>query len=212
MKALLICLSPEECVKLLNGDLSVLVRKKFPSDYVGWVYIYCTKKDSLGRIKDLPHGRYFVDCVETPEDFEKMDSGYDGKGKVVARFWCDKVEEMINPCFPEGTFVTRSLTYEMLLKQSCLTEKELDKYISKGNRGIAIHITEVKPFDKPKELSEFWTSNYNKSAMCDNEPQFPCTKCPNTGALYCNCKFLLNGNCSCISLTRAPRNYCYVEA
>ena len=43
MKAVILVLSPEECYNLFNGNLSVLVRKKFSKDYVGWVYIYCTK-------------------------------------------------------------------------------------------------------------------------------------------------------------------------
>ena len=77
-------------------------------------------------------------------------------GKIVGE--CDfNVEEFINPYFPETTFVTCSLTYEKFLKQSCLTENELNKYISKGKRGYVIHIKNLHIFDSSKELNELYS-------------------------------------------------------
>lgn len=221
MKAILMSIRPEWVAKILNGEKTIEIRKRFPKDYVGWVYIYVTQnhkhagwknRDTLKRDshdgKPTNHFQLWTD--DMVEDKDKLN------GKVVARFWCNKVENIsdyLDSFVPNGATV--SVPYRLegqreLLKHSCLTHEELIDYLKESD-GYAIHITKVKPFYEPKEISEFWTSNYNKSAMCDNEPQFPCTKCPNTGALYCNCKFLLNGNCSCISLTRAPQNYCYIE-
>ena len=75
MKAILMTIRPQYVAKILNGEKTIEIRKKFPSDYVGWVYIYCCKqrKNEIGC-----HINY-----------EKVD------GKVVARFWCDKMEEII---------------------------------------------------------------------------------------------------------------------
>ena len=49
----------------------------------------------------------------------------------------------------------------MILRESCLTLDELTNYLSLKN-GYAWHISDLKIYDKPKELSEFkhW-KNYN---------------------------------------------------
>lgn len=138
MKAILISIKPKWVAKILNGEKTIEVRKSKPKcDLPIDVYIYCTKGEpcfaGISR-----SGKYTM-----------------LNGKVVAKFTLNKIEEMINPCFPKGTFATRSLNYETFLKQSCLTEKELDKYINKGNRGYAWHISNLVIFDKPKELGEF---------------------------------------------------------
>lgn len=151
MKSILMSIKPQWVMKILNGEKTIEIRKKFPKDYVGWVYIYCTKQDSLGRIKDIPHDRYFVDCVDTPQDFEKMDSGYDGKGKVVARFWCDRVDEFYD--FDDD-----------LCEQACLDRGEMLDYLGNKN-GYAIHITKLEIFNKPKAISEFY--NYCKDEKCE---------------------------------------------
>lgn len=154
MKAILMSIRPQWVAKILNGEKTVEIRKKFPKDYVGWVYIYCTKKDSLGRIKDTPRDRYFVDCVETPQDFKKMDSGYDGKGKVVAKFTLNKVEPIAQYDGNEERYFTKSLWETELFEKSCLGLEEMRNYIH-NHCGYAIHITNLEIFDKPKEISEF---------------------------------------------------------
>ena len=87
MKAILLVLKPEECTKLLNGDLSVLVRKKFPKGYVGPVFVYCAKRK----------GHYCYHAFESDACTMKNVRFFpmiECNGKVVARFWCDKVEEI----------------------------------------------------------------------------------------------------------------------
>ena len=167
------------------------------------MYIYCTKEDSLGRIKDLPHDRYFVDCVETPEDFEKMDSGYDGKGKVVARFWCDKVEEikdsLCEDIFDYAIHPKQCVEkWQRIYKESCLTEIELSNYL-KAKNGYAIHITKLKPFDKPKELKDFYKVGcdeyFTKHVFVDH---------PNFRPIY-------ERELKQFQFTRAPQSWCYVE-
>lgn len=155
MESMILVLTSRECADLLNGDLSVLVRKKFPKDYVGWVYIYCTKEQGLARLYNGRWNDTFV-CEKdiTDNEFKRMYSGYDGKGKVVGRFWCDKVEEI--PVWK---------TYLYANKKTCLSKEEIKKYLNVSAIdfeldenyivGKAIHITKVKPFDKPKEIGEF---------------------------------------------------------
>lgn len=42
-KAILTSKSPSICANVLNKKANILIFKKFPNDFKGWVYIYCTK-------------------------------------------------------------------------------------------------------------------------------------------------------------------------
>lgn len=157
MKAIMMSIRPQWIAKILNGEKTIEIRKKFPKDYVGWVYIYCTKEQGLARL--LNNGSWIdtfkCDKNLTEKDFKRMRSDYDGKGKVVARFWCEKVEEITY--YPKKPFDRYGTPYRAtydLLAESCLEYDELDNYLNKNN-GYAIQITELEIFDKPKEISEF---------------------------------------------------------
>ena len=82
---------PQHVAKILNGEKTIEIRKRFPSDYVGWVYIYCTKNgdglvwDENG--KGLINKNLFPYAKDCPENHRLTN------GKVIARFWCDKVED-----------------------------------------------------------------------------------------------------------------------
>ena len=173
MKAILMSIKPKYVADILNGKKTIEIRKKFPSDYVGWVYIYCTKD-----------GKQLVDCPQWVENDLCYQFWYDKNiallensqmllnGKVVARFWCDKVE---NIKWHKDTAidldyykVVNVIENEEILKASCLRLEELEDYLQIKNAknipldwgitfslGYAIHITKVEPFDKPKDISEF---------------------------------------------------------
>lgn len=176
MKAMILVLSPKENCDLLNGDLSVLPRKRFPIDYVGWVYTYCME-GKLYLFKDLyaekgGEGKlYYVDNKEHDSWSQKLN------GRVVARFWCDKVEELypswLNWHYKEGNFCNMSIPFdyrkkdfwEELAKKSCLSIGELFNYLNlEKNEGYAIHVTKVEPLDEPKEIGDFYKAGYYKAA------------------------------------------------
>lgn len=144
MKAILISIHPQWVAKILNGEKTIEIRKRFPKDFVGWVYIYCTKgKPNLW----LP---YEYDCFEQDEasqpylsDGPMLDIDTKLNGKVCARFWVDKVD----------SFDWYQVDEE-LCALSCLTEKQLEDYVGSGI-AYAIHITNLEIFDKPKEIEEF---------------------------------------------------------
>lgn len=79
-------------------------------------------------------------------------------GKVVARFWCGKVEKIHCNSYgletSEHWYRTQGMYERELLEKSCLTFEELDQYLC-WNNGYAIHIPKLEIFDKPKELREF---------------------------------------------------------
>ena len=181
MKAILTSIKPKWVAKILNGEKTIEIRKRFPKDYVGWVYIYCTKKYDECLWYKKNSQRYVLNYGKPTNDYLN--------GKVVARFWCDKVEEIkLNLA---ARFFTKSMNEEELLKQSCLASKELENYLfSNICCGYAIHITKLEIFDKPKEISEYFKWTDKKIEWYTGLPK---------------CKVMR-------SLTRAPESYCYVEA
>ena len=207
MRAMILVLSPKESCDLLNGNLSVLARKKFPSDYVGWVYIYCTKSqyEELWWYDGTEDFRLYKKGIANEED-----TGWHlQNGKVVARFWCDKVEELERTVY--GYYKTNTITWSKIEDKICLRNKDLDIYFKAENHfgkvGYAIHITNLEIFDKPKEISKF-----EKLGSYLN----PTIKCPKKDKGKCNLGIspFTNQWCGCekAKLTRAPRSgWCYID-
>lgn len=190
MKAILMSIRPQYVANILNGIKTLEIRKRFPKDYVGWVYIYCTKGKPYLSSNSL---HYYV-----PKKYEKYMGNHNGK--VVARFWCDKVEdfefcefskhkdnlELYNECVRKDN---------ELCKKACISCVQMVQYldtkaIGKDMFGKAIHITNLEIFDKPKEISEF------KSCLLEHNNCVPhnCHECPATKPL-----------------TRAPQSFMFIE-
>ena len=152
-KAILMSIQPQWVAKILNGEKTIEVRKKFPKDYVGWVYICCTK----GKRKRKGAAEWYA------------------LGKVVARFWCDKVEEIMLAKLDNGVgydyiYDTDTLLAQYFYKKSCLENWDLLNYFGHKYKngevvGCAIHISKVEVFDKPKELKEFGITKAPQSYM-----------------------------------------------
>ena len=185
MKAIMMSIRPQWIAKILNKEKTIEIRKRFPKDYVGWVYIYCTKEQGLARLNNNSWNDTFIAEKEiTNDNFKHIYSGYDGKGKVVARFWCDNVEEIKVETAPFDSnlihWETKTLSMFDICQKSCLSEKELYNYLQ-GKNGYAIHITKLEIFDKPKEISEFLIPKETKYTIEWKE------------------------------LTKAPQSYCFIE-
>ncbi|MBO7715581.1 MAG: hypothetical protein J6S85_18605 [Methanobrevibacter sp.] len=229
MKAILMSIRPEHVANILNKIKTLEIRKRFPSDYVGWVYIYATKGNKEERlIADLQPDKVYHPLTEAlhrgvysivDEDLIWNDCKKNIlNGKVVARFWCDKVEEIKwhkdTAIDLDYYKVVNVIENEEILKASCLQLKELENYLQIKNAknipldwgitfnlGKAIHITELEIFDKPKEISEFIPY---------------CELCGSTSC--CNCKHAQRDSelkficCDKIkSLTRAPQSWQFIE-
>lgn len=186
MKAIMISLSPKESLKLLDGDLSILVRKDKKLDVAIQnlikeqgkceVYTYCTKK--------APYGVVSI----------KWDNKHDILGKVVARFWCNKVEEILARKNTKWYHLADTVPMcdgdiYHICQKSCLSQDELHNYL-KSKRGRAIHITNPKPFDKPKEISEFhwyrkqWVDCGTDCPPYVDEVKYTLTRAPQSGWCY----------------------------
>lgn len=152
MKSILLSVRPKWVEKILNGKKTIEVRKQFPEDYVGWVYIYCTKgKPSIYYVDDE------VGCVEKINGefaFRTRTNPPALNGKVVARFYCDKVEELYTDENGMSYYTDTIKEDYMVSKLACLDDSDIENYLG-GKIGYAIHISQLEIFDKPKELSEF---------------------------------------------------------
>lgn len=117
-------------------------------------------------------------------------------GKVIGEYVCD----YITPIFSRSRFWIA----EDVLSASCLSFEEISKYADGALNLYGWHISDLKIYDKPKELSEF-----HKPCKCLDEYE---------GEVYCDC---LNcedagdsdyGIIACDrTITRPPQSWCYVE-
>lgn len=141
MKSVLISIRPKWCEKIASGKKTIEVRKTAPKEVPFKAYIYCTKG------KDGYEWLYRVDN----NGYGKARSWH---GKVIGEFICDKAER----------FSVGSLRSDDIEKLACLSYNEMINYFYKPEeldgktvkQGFAWHISDLKIYDKPKELSEFY--------------------------------------------------------
>lgn len=114
-----------------------------------------------------------------------------GCGKVIGEFICDKI--IVVDCDSVALFDRQTKRY--LSDEACLTAEEARRYLG-IMCGYGLHISQLKIYDKPKELSEFCR---------------PCTFA--AGCYLCDeSGFALDGNIDCFNrIKRAPQSWCYVE-
>ena len=136
-KAVLISIRPEWCEKIVGGEKTIEVRKTRPKLETPFkVYIYCTNSG--------------------------VAMGMWGKhGKVVGEFVCDKIIWLTHTGFsgfPGNRLVAVKDGYgidgSVDFSESCLTTPQIEKYLG-GKDGYAWHISNLKIYDDPKQLSEF---------------------------------------------------------
>lgn len=115
--------------------------------------IYCTKSKPY-----ISYDSYDNKIWET-------DREYSLNGKIVAQFDCEKVEKFDVP-YP-AYFCEVKDKLEHITKGSCLSLLNLHHYM-KNQKGYAIHISNLKIFDNPKQLSDYvyLTCGYEQCSKC----------------------------------------------
>lgn len=219
MKAILISVRPQWAELILNyikkdeirkgTAIGKAINKLIEEQGVAPMLIYCTKGKPY--VYDL--NRYSFAFTFTDKRFIKSNHLHMNNkevyqylnGKVVARF--NATAEEIKYHF--GYYNMGERTESYILENSCLTAKELDNYLQASKNydetkvskvcGYAIHINDLKPFDKPKELKEF--EHLVRYRSCKKCPYYgnprACEKLP-----YC---------CEYEKIYKAPQSWCYVE-
>ena len=200
MKSVLISIQPKWVEKIASGKKTIEVRKSRPKLETPFkCYIYCTKAKEV------------VDIGKT----------FSWGKEVIGEFVCDRIDEYTaefvndNDCYEDirrkwiddnGEEEFEIITSNekdnpedcKLLKNSCLTYAELKKYIGANFHDIPFygwHISDLKIYDKPKELSEFkhWVNDKDYDGW--NEQRTKIVK-----------GFVLR------PLTRPPQSCCYIES
>ena len=168
----------------IDKQKTIEVRKNFPKagDWNKLVEIYCSKdRKSFNRI---------------PKEYQPLMQKF--LCKVVGRWVCDKIYD-IKPYFDRPDLLTQ---YECGWKHGkefdCLSFSEMNSYLLEDN-GYGWHISDLKIYDKPKELSEF-----TKYMDCKNT--YDCCACHNWDRLNLKCIAMNN------EVKRPPQSWCYVES
>lgn len=175
MKSVLISINPKWVEKIASRKKTIEVRKSAPKEVPFKAYIYCTKG------KDGYEWLYRVDN----NGYGKAQSWH---GKVIGEFICDKVM-FLTPLGLRGFE-----TSEEILKLICLTNDDLNAY--GGLKTLyGWHISDLKIYDKPRELSEFCIPCKVSCENCKNPLYFECW-CEEKGKKI---------------VTRPPQSYMFVE-
>lgn len=214
MKSVLISIKPQWCEKIASGRKSFELRKFAPKEVPFKAYIYCCKgKPYLYRVDD-------DDNFELARTLRAKVEGYvkdynEQNGKVIGEFICDKTYPIKAYTFDGGdaargrwkliqTFLPAEKEHKILFG-TCLSTDEMYDYIGEGKFGYAWHISNLKIYDKPKELSEF------KTPPCE-KPEKACGTCKyhvviNTPDMYEVDCFVANGR----EISRPPQSYMHVK-
>jgi len=125
----------------IDKEKIIEVRKSFPKkqDWNKNAKIYCSKNEQSFR--------------KIPKKYQPLMEKF--LGKVIGEFVCDRIDTYIP--FEAIEIISKYEKSIPLLKESCLTLEELGVYIGKkvDKNFYGWHISELKIYDKPKELGEF---------------------------------------------------------
>ena len=194
MKSVLISIQPKWCELIANGSKTIEVRKTKPKlDTPFKVYIYCTNnKDMLWILKESEReSRRKITSIFTAKD---VGGSTKANGKVIGEFVCDEII-----C---GFWISPFADY--LQRQSCLSYNEVCDYAN-GKPIFAWHISDLVIYDKPRELSEFYTKCDEGCEDCD----FWKNVRVNADEYDMECSSSVYGH---RALTRPPQSWCYVES
>ena len=119
-----------------------------------------------------------------------------GCGKVIGEFVCDKVTEYIAYKTQKGSKLCKNPFFYACLpiQEMCLTIEQVEDY-GKGETLYGWHISDLKIYDKPKPIMQFYKP-------CPIEWK----NCP-------GCEFYSTYTGCCMNnVDRPPQSWCYVES
>ena len=169
MKSILLSIKPKYVELIAKGEKTIEVRKTAPKEVPFKAYIYCTKEK---KQDDIIWAGVFGDRGKW-------------NGRVIGEFICNNASELDYVYYWNNG-------HEF---ETCLTYRQVANY-GKGKPLYGWHISDLKIYDKPKELSEF-SRPCSYSGLC-----FSCkrTSFKKDGNLLCNTK-----------ITRPPQSWMHVE-
>lgn len=189
----MLSIQPKWCELIASGKKTVEVRKSRPKiDTPFKCYIYCTKS---GRplVEDW-YGNIVRTYGYSKERADKIFGNM--QGKVIGEFVCDEIFkiEYKGNCYLIDNDIAKT---NQIAKGSCFDFDQLFKFLSAGI-GYGWHISDLKIYDEPKELSEF------RKAGFLTEEEWLFRLYPNTHCHY-------EAWTKRFELIRPPQSWCFVE-
>ena len=173
-RAVLISIRPEWCEKIADGEKTIEVRKTRPKLETPFRGYIYRTK---GIVPHIINGKWV-----------KIEVG----GTVIGEFVCDKIYEL----------APLNHAPDDVEQMACLTREEIVQYL----RGVGYgwHISDLKIYNQPKELNEFW---FPPELYCEKER---CGSCPYDQVADVNGEY--GYDCEWKRpLKRAPQSWQYVE-
>ena len=178
-KAVLLSIRPKWCEKIARGEKTIEVRKTKPKLETPFkCYIYCT----------MDHPYISVSCGELDKLNYRTNTVGRCNGKV-GEFTCERIALI---AYDGGEL--SSTTNAAFSPATCLTQSEIIAYIGDKGRCYGWHMSDLRIYDTPKELSEFKT-------LCRVDAD--CCACPYYNYTKMDCDGRVIG--------RPPQSWCYVE-
>lgn len=183
-KAVLLSVKPKYCELISSGKKTIEVRKTKPKlESPFKCYIYCTKSND----------RLIKGDISTTIDYIAKNSG-----KIIGEFVCDSIDTYDDDTVFSFSNENYCSWNDFNLNRACIHPQDFEDYAN-GKWLYGWHISDLKIYDKPKELGNFW-----KADKCPYATESGCTykyHCFRTGQTQ---------RCG-ETLTRPPQSWCYVE-
>ena len=189
-KAVLTSIRPKYCNLIVYGHKLYEVRKTRPNLNTPFTsFIYCTKGTGVNTFNvPISNKKLLEHFLET--DSMKSLNYPIGNGKVIGRFICDEIVPWHEDYAPPVPLELTGLLYS-----------SIRQYWGDKETIYLWHISELKIYDEPKELSEF-------EKPCPYN--YDCWKCK----YYFNGSFDEPPHCDLEDfgvIERPPQSWCYVE-
>lgn len=217
MKSVLLSIRPKWCELIANGKKTIEVRKTRPRLETPFkCYIYCTKPKMITKyvFKPEDYPEYMrpqktVFC-KVPDASSPFCSEVNGNGKVIGEFVCDRID-FFNSATSEFAYIAPSdipcivpmhedKAIKICNEQGCLSNDDVFSYFGDEDwKAYFWHISDLKIYDKPNELGNFW-----KAGKCPYATESGCTY------KYHCARAEQTQRCG-ETLTRPPQSWCYVE-
>lgn len=194
MKSVLISIQPQWCEKIASGKKIIEVRKSVPKEVPFKAFIYCTKEKPF--IQKIRFGDIAISHTQISNNLYN--------GKVIGEFICDEVDEYKYD-YGCGYYAGDGVDIDDdTILETGIDREDINIY-AKGKTLYGWHISDLKIYDKPKELSEF------KTPPCE-KPEKACENCKyrvviNTPDMYEVDCFVANGR----EITRPPQSWMFIE-
>ena len=157
MTEVMISISSKWCKLIVTGEKTVEIRKTKPNVEPPFkCYVYCKVNDEMLFVGDGD------------------DHLYPCNGKVMGEFVCDKIYDVVAKC-RSGAVTKYTFGWNSGEERHCMTFNDVHNYLNQRS-GYAWRITQLKVYDKPKDIGEFLhncpcrsAKNCNLKAQCGRD-------------------------------------------